>query len=259
LPTSSTCKDEIVSRLANTLNLQLIDVEARRAERSLHPDAMDLIFQGMACLNKGRTSEYLAQSRGFFERALALEPENVEALVGSAIVDLQSAVASFADEWTARIKAAETAATKALSLAPNHAGAHNLLGHIYAFTNRVGLGIAECERAAALDPNLAFTHATIGMAKYFIGRGVETEAHIREALRLSPRDTSAYMWMAFAGTAKLWLGADAEAVAWLRRSVEANRNNPLVHFYLAAALAHLGELDEASAAARAGLELQPFA
>src|SRR4029079_14485204 len=35
-------QDEIVSRLANTLNAQLIQVEARRAERSTHPDAMDL-------------------------------------------------------------------------------------------------------------------------------------------------------------------------------------------------------------------------
>jgi TolB-like protein/class 3 adenylate cyclase len=56
-------QDEIVSRLANTLNTQLIEAEARRAERSLHPDAMDSYFQGMACLNKGMTSEYMAQAR----------------------------------------------------------------------------------------------------------------------------------------------------------------------------------------------------
>ena len=53
------------------------------------------------------------------------------------------------------------------------------------------------------------------------------------------------------------LGADAEAVAWLRRGIEANRNYPLAHFYLAAALALLGELDEARAAAQAGLALNP--
>src|SRR6516162_9154405 len=80
-------QDEIVSRLAHQLEAKLIEEEARRSERSLHPDAMDLIFQGMACLNKGRTSEYLAQSRSFFERALALDPKNVEALVGLAVVD----------------------------------------------------------------------------------------------------------------------------------------------------------------------------
>ena len=81
-------QDEIVSRLANTLNAQLIAAEARRAERSLHPDAMDLYFQGRACWNKGTTPEYMTQARGFFERALALDPGNVEALVGMAAVDV---------------------------------------------------------------------------------------------------------------------------------------------------------------------------
>lgn len=56
---------------------------------------------------------------------------------------------------------------------------------------------------------------------------------------------------------KLQLGADAEAVAWLRRSIEANRSFPLIHFVLAATLALLGELDQAWAAAQAGLTLDP--
>ena len=63
--------------------------------------------------------------------------------------------------------------------------------------------------------------------------------------------------MQYAGLAKLHLGADAEAVAWLRRCLEANRNYPIVHFQLAAALALLGSLEEARAAVRAGLALDP--
>src|SRR5262249_25695396 len=62
-------QDEIVSRIANTLSNQLIEMEARRAKRTLHPVAMDLYFQGMAWANKGPTPKYLAQARGFFERA----------------------------------------------------------------------------------------------------------------------------------------------------------------------------------------------
>ena len=37
-------QDEIVSRLANTLDAQLIEAEARRAEHSLHPDATGPLF-----------------------------------------------------------------------------------------------------------------------------------------------------------------------------------------------------------------------
>ena len=61
----------------------------------------------------------------------------------------------------------------------------------------------------------------------------------------------------FVGFAKLWHGADAEAVAWLRRGLEANRNYSVAHFHLAAALARLGELDEARATVQAGLALDP--
>jgi hypothetical protein len=61
------------------------------------------------------------------------------------------------------------------------------------------------------------------------------------------------------GTAKLGLGDDESAVAWLRRSIEANRNLPTSHFLLASALAHLGRPDEARAALRAGLSLDPTA
>src|SRR5499425_3334239 len=67
-------QDEIVSRLANSLNAELIAAEARRAECSLHPGAMDLVFQGRAWFNKGMIPDYMAQARGFFERAMALDP-----------------------------------------------------------------------------------------------------------------------------------------------------------------------------------------
>ena len=119
------------------------------------------------------------QARGFFERALALDPGNIEALVAVAEV-------------------------------------HNQI-------------------ALALDPNLALAHAWIGAAKYFLGRGSESEIHIREMLRLSPRDTFAYAWMAVAGVVKLTLGSDEEAVTWLQRAVEANPSYPVAHFWLASA------------------------
>jgi TolB-like protein len=77
-------QDEIVSRLANTLNAELIAAEARRAERSPHPDAMDLYFQGQAWMNRGSTPEHNEQSQRFFDRALLLDPCCVEALVGTA-------------------------------------------------------------------------------------------------------------------------------------------------------------------------------
>ena len=81
--------------------------------------------------------------------------------------------------------------------------------------------------------------------------------HIAEALRLSPRDTYAYIWIARAGLAKLHLGNWEQAIARYRRSIEANRNFPYIHFVLGAGLAQLGRLDEARSATKAGLALIP--
>jgi Flp pilus assembly protein TadD len=109
----------------------------------------------------------------------------------------------------------------------------------------------------ALDRNSALAHGLIGYAKHLLGRNAETEAHINEALRLSPRDPTAHTWFIWVGSAKVALNADKEAVIWLRRGLEANRNYSVAHFQLAAVLARLGEMDEARAAVKAGLALDP--
>ena len=250
-------QDEIISRLANALNAQLIEAEARRASRSLDPDTIDFSFQGSCCFNKGFTAEYMTQAREFYERALMLDPGNIEALVGIGSVDGASAAFLVVSDREQRFAAAEAALIKAISISPQHARAHLILGAVQISTKRAAQGIRECERALALDRNLADAHGVIGSAKVLIGRGTEAEGHIQEAFRLSPRDPIAFRWMFYAGLTKLVLGADAEAVVWLRRCLEANWNYPIAHFQLAAALALLGSLEEARASVRAGLALDP--
>ncbi len=250
-------QDEIVARLAGALNAQLVAAEARRAEQAPTPDSMDLYFQGLAWINKGTTPDYVVQAHGFFDRALAADPENVDALIGSAVADVREGANSFVTDPTAAFAAAEAKLTKALSSVPDHARAHFYLGYVDMLTKRAAEGIAKCEHALELDRNLAAAHALVGFGKIFIGRSQETEAQIAEALRLSPRDTLAYLWMNVAGLAKTHLASYEQAVAWCRRSIEANRNYPTPYFRLAAALAQLGRLDEARSAVTAGLAINP--
>jgi tetratricopeptide (TPR) repeat protein len=250
-------QDEIVARLASAPNAQLVVAEARRAEQAPNSDSLDLYFQGLAWFNKGRTPDSVAQARSFYERALAADPDNVDALIGSAYACTVEGEHLFVPNPMAAFTAAEATLTKALSSVPDHARGHMLLGYVEILTRRAAQGIAECERALELDGNLANAHSMVGYGKIFVGRAEETEAHIGEALRLSPRDTMAYTWMAISGGAKLHLGLYEQAVAWLRRAVEANRNHPSAYFNMAAALAQLDRLDEAHSAVKAGLALDP--
>lgn len=248
-------QDEIVSRLANALNSELINVEARRAERSLRPDAVDLYFQGRAFLNKGVTSIFMARARDFFERALALDPDGIEAAVAAAQVDVSVGSSFMTDDGPIRFHTAEKSLNGILLRAPNHPRAHMLLGAVKIRTGRAADGVAECYRALALDRNLADAHGFIGLGKYVLERGEDVQGHIQEALRLSPRDTRAFLWLMFVGMAKLMIKTDVEALRWLRRSIEANPNHALSHFHLAGALAMMGELKEAGSRAEAGMAL----
>ena len=100
-------QDEIVARLAGALNTELIAAEARRAEQAPNPDSMDHYFQGMAWLNKGLSLDNMAQARSFFDRALAANPDNVDALIGSARVAALEAANSFVTDPMAAFATAE--------------------------------------------------------------------------------------------------------------------------------------------------------
>jgi tetratricopeptide (TPR) repeat protein len=125
-------------------------------------------------------------------RAMALDPENIEAMVWLATVDVSLGTGTMTDDWSTRFAASEATLTEVLSLAPNHAVAHLMQGLVQMFTKRTARGIAECEQALALERNSAVAHGFIGYAKVLLGRAEETEAHINEALRLSPRDTDLF-------------------------------------------------------------------
>lgn len=50
-------QDEIVSRLANELGTELTLAEAKRAARKINPSALELCFQGMAWIYRGRLAK----------------------------------------------------------------------------------------------------------------------------------------------------------------------------------------------------------
>jgi TolB-like protein/Tfp pilus assembly protein PilF len=250
-------QDEIVARLASRLQAELIDAEARRAEKAPSPDSMGLYFQGQSQYYRGVTPDTLTRARTFFERALELDANNVDALVGVAMVDLIVGGSLAVDDPRPFMAAAETKFLRALSAAPNNAGAHFGMGFVLCLTGRAQRGIEELERALAIDPNMAFARATLGLAQIFAGRAEQTEAHVLEALRLSPRDPSVWVWFQQAGLAKAFLGDFAQGLPWNKKSIDANRNNPWAFFYLAACLAHLGRLDEARQEVKTGLAVNP--
>ena len=251
-------QDEIVSRLANRARTgtRLRRGEPRRAFTT-SDDSMDLYFLGLAAYNRGHGAANLNSARAYFNGALEIDPANVDALIYRGILDFNYAISWLTDDPLSRLRSAEADLVKALRLRPDDAWAHSAFGAVCAVTRRVDRGVSECERALAIDRNCVWAHVWIGMAKYLLGRNDETEGHILEALRVSPRDRDAGGWFGIVGFAKLGAGRDEDAIRWFSRSIEANPNLPMSHFLFAAAAARLGRVEEAHDALRAGLELSP--
>ena len=81
------------------------------------------------------------------------------------------------------------------------------MGRILNQTNRQAQAIEEFNRALPLNPNFAAARAVTGLAKIYEGHPEETERHELEALRVSPRDTDANLWLGWMAHAQLYLGA----------------------------------------------------
>jgi hypothetical protein len=76
------------------------------------------------------------------------DPNNIDALVGSARANVTEGALSFVADPTRAFAAAEGTLTKALSSVPDHAPCHLFLGLVEILTKRAADGIAECEHGA---------------------------------------------------------------------------------------------------------------
>jgi TolB-like protein len=106
-------QNEITSRLANALGVELIAAEAARAAE--HPDALDYILRGRAVLLKPRTRDTYSEATDLFERALALDPESVEAQSRLAAILVSRVLDRTADSAAADIARAEGLVDQALA------------------------------------------------------------------------------------------------------------------------------------------------
>jgi adenylate cyclase len=121
-------QDEITTRIAVALNLELIAAEAARPTDN--PDALDYILRGRAALNKGQMRETRAEAVGLFERALTLDPRSVEAQGLLAGILAGRVIDGITDTATADIERAERLSAEALAASPRSPLAHYAKGQV---------------------------------------------------------------------------------------------------------------------------------
>ena len=80
-------QDQVVARLANALGLELIKAEAARNAGAKNPDATDFVMRGKALQMKaGSTKESDEAAIAMYEKALAIDPDEPDALAGESFI-----------------------------------------------------------------------------------------------------------------------------------------------------------------------------
>ena len=251
-------QDEIVTRLARSMYLQLPEVEAARLKRTpaANPDAEDLALQCQAAFLKNEAT-FLATYYRLCDQALAADPDNVRALTYLAITFLPSRGRGY--DPAEQLERADELVSKALALDPNYAPAHLVKAFVLQSQFRLDEAIAEDRRAFDLDPSLVDAYWHMGFVMRRVGEFQTSLELIDKALRLSPRDPFRATWYADKAGSHFALKQYDQAIEWARRAIEISPNNSAPYLYLIPALALTGQESQAHEALGRYLTLPPAA
>jgi adenylate cyclase len=237
-------QDEITSRIAVALNLELIGAEAARPTE--HPAALDYIFRGRTARLKPRSPDSYAEAIGHYERALALDPGSAEArsLLAGALGS--RALNGMTDSAAADVARAEDLAAQALAASPRSLLAHYARGVALLAQHRYEEAIPEYETVLASDRNWVDALIPLSQCKLFAGSIEETIALAEQAIRLSPRDPRLDGCYFAIGRVHLLQSRTQEAILWLEKARNANPGHPIYHAWLASAYALKGGTERAA-------------
>ncbi len=242
-------QDEVVGKIVEALAGKLAAAHLKERYRPSNLEAYDLYLHGRA--EWAHSPEAGVEAIPLFERAIALDPNFADAYRWLAV--------SQCEAWVIRNhpmnplrQQSMASARKAVELDPENSGTHWVLAYILLIERQWDEAAKEYEISLRLNPNDADAWASLSDLKSLEGRGVEAIACIEKALRLNPHPPSWYFWAL--GGAQFVAGQYEAAVKTLRNEATYRTESRRL---LAAALAQLGQLEEAREEAKLYLATNP--
>ena len=258
-------QDEVVARLARTLQIELVNAEA---QRSLHdpprnPDAVDLTMRGWALFNQSFTKANQHEALALFDQALTLDPTSADPLAAAAFTEATSYANGWYDPSADPYARAMQRANQALLLNPDQAVAHLTKALLILFKakrdDRVSTNemISESEATLRADPSLANAYLTMAIGDEFLDHYEQAISDLKQAIRISPRDSYIGIWYMQMGAEFLALGRYDEAIEEGLKAVDSGYRTILSYTALAAFYAAADKMPEAKAALAEAMKLNP--
>jgi TolB-like protein/Flp pilus assembly protein TadD len=239
-----TLQDEITSRIANALDLEL--VEAATAKPMERHDAQEFILRGRASRLKPPSRKNRLEAIDFFQRALALDAQSVGAQSWLAIALTARVLDIMAETPAADISYAEQLAERALAGSPRRALARFAKAQVLRAQHRYAEAILEYETTIALNPNWAHAYSHLGWCRFMTGSIDELIPAQERAIRLSPRDPQIGLFLNRIGCAHLLNSRLDEAISWYEKARNATPAHPQFCSFLAAGYALDNDMERAA-------------
>jgi TolB-like protein/class 3 adenylate cyclase len=241
-------QDEITGRIALALHYKFTEMGRRHAERSNHPDALDLIFRGQAALYKPSSKATLAMARSFFEAALQIDNCSTRAWAGLSEAHAGTVLGRWTEAPADQLQAAKDAAERALACDATNPAAHIAKAAVLFAEIKLEPALLEYQMVIELGHTWPVAYARMGILNALLGRPEETFPLVEKAIRLSPHDPNLGEWYLSIGIAWFMMDLLEEAIIWLRRSTEANPELGTNYSALASAYSLACHNEEAGAA-----------
>jgi adenylate cyclase len=249
-------QDEVVARLARTLQVELVNAEAQRSvhDRPRNPDAVDLTMRGLVFYNQSFTKANHYEALDLFGQALTLDPANADALAGAASVDAGDYANGWYDRSADPYARAMQRADQALLLDPDQASAHLTKALLIMFKAKPDDAasateiISEAEAALRADPSLANAYLPMAVGEDLLGHHEQSISDLEQAMRISPRDSHIGLWYMQIGRELLALRRYDAAIQEGLKAIDSGYRTVLSYTALAAFYAAVDKAPEAKAA-----------
>jgi TolB-like protein/DNA-binding winged helix-turn-helix (wHTH) protein len=209
--------------------------------RTVDPEAYDLYLQGRFFWNE-RNPSAVKQSVGYYQRAIAKDPNFALAYVGLAdSYNIGNILGAYSPQES--LPKAKAAATKALELDPSMAEAHAALGMEKSHYEFDFPGAQrEFLRAIELNANSAYAHFFYSNCYLApMGRMAEAIAENKKALELDPLSLPINNFM---GMTYMFAGDYEKSYRQYQATIAMDNTFPLAHLYLAELLLEMERFEE---------------
>jgi tetratricopeptide (TPR) repeat protein len=256
-------QDQVVARLAGSLGYALTNAEAERGARSNNPDVIDLTMRGFTLMwrvaqqSGNDRLERVTEARALFDQALRIEPNDPDALAGSAYAYFNDFLYGWSDPPPDYETKVLGQVNRAITLAPDNVRAYFVKALYLGNSRRAGEALGAADAGLAINPNFVLLLGARAIAENMLGRFDQAKSDAERAMRLSPRDPYTGIFQFNVAVAELGLGRLDAAIDEFHQASDSGFRTYYVYAGLSAAYAQEGKLNEAKTALVEARRLNP--